>query len=35
MPKIEQQQQQGKTGANVPIKEAAKIIRMFRYTLYR
>ena len=28
-------QQQKKTGAKFPIKEAAKIIRMFKYVLYR
>lgn len=28
-------QQQQKTGAKVPIKEAAKITRMFKYALYR
>ena len=28
-------QQQKKTGAKFPIKEAAKIIRMFKYALYR
>ena len=34
MPKIEQTTTK-KTGAKVPIKEAAKIIRMFEYALYR